>query len=138
MYKLTKLDASLTGEDRAVIGPLRQRLIDLGGVAPLVMGAFGGTNEAWRILIDKLAAIAAPAKMGPMLCPSVEHCAGVLRVQMRRRLCFTAARARSCLLQARLLRLRVGGGATEDPASACRRESDKNTARGNWVPRRRG
>ena len=82
------------------------------------MGAFGGTNEAWRILIDKLAAIAAPAKMGPMLSPSVEHCAGVLRVQMRQCLCFTAARARSSLLQARLLRLRVGDGATEDPACA--------------------
>ena len=130
MYKLSKLDARLTGEDRAVIGPLRQRLIDLGGIAPLVMGAFGGANAAWRALIDRLADTAAPAMMGPMLCPSVEHCAGVLRIQMRRRLCFTAARARSSLLQARLLRLRVGDGATEDPASACRRESDKDTARG--------
>ena len=69
-----------------------------------------------------------------MLCPSVGHCTGVLLVRMRRRLCFTAASARSSLMQARL---RVGDGATEDPASSHRREEATRTTGGSAHSSRR-
>ena len=57
--KLRKLDRSLGGYARGCVGPLEQRLDDLGGVTPLVCGAFGGVNKVWHSLQLKIAAVRA-------------------------------------------------------------------------------
>ena len=54
--KLRKLDRSLGGYARRCVVPLEQRLGDLGGVTPLVCGAFGGVNKARHHLQDQIAA----------------------------------------------------------------------------------
>ena len=110
LRNLAKLDRNFGGCDAGVIGPLQQRLIDLGGLRPLVIGAFGGVNREWHQLLSTLAEDAAPAMKSQMLCPSTDFCAGVLRLQLRTRLCFVNARARSHLRHARLQALRLGSG----------------------------
>ena len=124
LAKLRRLDRRLGGVRRGDVGPMEQRLLDLGGVKPLVMGGYGGVNGEWVELIDALAARAAPEQQHRLLCPSVQQCEGVLRVRMRTRLCFVGARARHVCMQDRLRKLRgdaqdahdVGDG--EDRAEA--------------------
>ena len=101
--KLRKLDRDVCGQlPVGAVGPLEQRHIDLGGVLPLVVGAYGGVNREWKAVVGRLAVQAAPLKRAEMLCPSNGFCAGVLRVNMLRRLCFASARARYRLLHSRL------------------------------------
>ena len=92
LAKLRELEARQAGGvARGAVGPMEQRLLDLGGVKPLVMGGYGGVNREWVELIDTLAARAAPEQQHRLLCPSVQQCEGVLRVRMRTRLCFVGA-----------------------------------------------
>ena len=99
-----RLAAQLGGEGQELV----HRLEELGGVAPLVVGAYGGVSEGFHDLLTALAASAAKHKWNDLLAPSESHCAGVLRVQLQRDLCFTLARARSRLLRDRLAALRQG------------------------------
>ena len=140
--KLRDLDRDIGGTPRGEVGLLQQRHIDLGGVTPLVMGAYGGVNRVWRTLLGKLAVKAAPARKDPMLCSSVGFCAGILRVNLQRRLCFAAARARYRLLHSRLEILQhptASGGCDpyyrhrEDARFAhCRSDSQSHGGRGGW------
>jgi hypothetical protein len=112
--RLERLAVQLGGEEQDLVG----RLDELGGVEPLVVGAYGGVSEGLRDLLTALAASAAKYKWNDLLAPSVSHCAGVLRVQMQRDLCFTLARARSRLLRDRLAGLRRGFGPTHAPGGS--------------------
>ena len=58
--KLRRLERRL-GWNHAIQGdgPLLRRLGDLGGVQPLVAGAFGGVNAEWRTLLRSLVELAA-------------------------------------------------------------------------------
>ena len=101
--KLRKLDRDICGQlPVGAVGPLEQRHIDLGGVLPMVVEAYGGVNREWKAVVGRLAVQAAPLKRAEMLCPSNGFCAGVLRVNMLRRLCFASARARYRLPSATL------------------------------------
>ena len=44
------MDRVLGGARRGDVGPMEQRLLDLGGVKPLVMGGYGGVNREWAQL----------------------------------------------------------------------------------------
>ena len=110
LTKLRKLDRELGRVRPGLVGPMEQRLLDLGGVRPLVMGGYGGVNREWVELIDQLAERAAPHHQRRLLCPSVQQCEGVLRVRMRTRLCFVGARARHVCMRDRLARLLGGAG----------------------------
>jgi hypothetical protein len=81
--KLRKLDHSLGGYARGCVGPLEQRLDDLGGATPLVCGAFGGINKAWHYLQKKIAAARAQKVWRELLCPSVSQARGVLLQHMQ-------------------------------------------------------
>ena len=93
-------DSQLAGTQHGQCGPFEQRLTDLGGVVPIVSGAYGG--KGCRDLLTALAVSAAKHKWQDLLAPSESHCAGVLRVQLQRDVCFTLARGRSRLLRDRL------------------------------------
>ena len=95
-------------------GPLQARLADLGGVQPLISGAFGEVNDGWRDLRRLLAETAAPAMRHLLLLPSVGQTRRVLYEQLCRRTHFQLARDRTCLLHDRLAAL-CGGG---DPPAA--------------------
>jgi hypothetical protein len=84
--KLRKLGLSLGCYARGCMGPLEQRLDDLGGVTPLVCGAFGGINKAWHYLQEKIAAARAQKVWRELLCPSVSQARGVLLQHMQRRM----------------------------------------------------
>ena len=93
--RLERLAVQLGGHAQDLV----HRLGELGGVATLVVGAYGGVSEGFHDLLTALAASAAKHKWNDLLAPSESHCAGVLRVQLQRDLCFTLARARSRLLR---------------------------------------
>jgi hypothetical protein len=114
--KLRKFDRSLGGFARRCVGPLEQRLDDLGGVTPLVCGV----NKAWHHLQVKIAAVGAQVVWRELLCPSVSQARGVLLSHMQRRLCFATAGARSRLRQHRThaIRYGAGGGSTDHQSRA--------------------
>jgi len=109
MRSLAKLEVKLgMTASVAEVGPLQQRLTGLGGVRELVFGSFGGVSEGFHRFIGRLAKKAAPLMWHDMLSPSIGHCAGVLKTQMQRSLCFVLARAKSQLIHSRLAILRGG------------------------------
>ena len=77
-----------------------------------------------------------------MLCPSVGFCAGILRVNMQRRLCFAAARARYRLLHDRLEILQhptssygcdsYSRDRENERFTHCRSDSESHGGRGGW------
>ena len=117
LRRLSDLDSRLLGTPPGVDGPLVERLRALGGVQPLVSGAFGGVCTGFQRLLTGLAVSAARHKWNDLLAPSESHCAGVLRVQLQRDLCFTLARGRSRLLRERLADLRRGFKPPHAPGS---------------------
>ena len=61
-----------------------------------------------------------------MLQPSIEHCEGVLRVEMQREICFAMARARSQVLSMRLAL--VAGRGSQCGGNWARREDSRRRA----------
>ena len=92
----------IPSQDYRGVGPLQQRMFDLGGCHQLVVGANGGVNRNWHDLIGRLTDSAAPSRWSFMLCRKVSDAAGVLRQCKQRRLCFTMARERSRFRSSRL------------------------------------
>jgi hypothetical protein len=130
--KLRKLDHSLGGYARGCVGPLEQRLDELGGVTPLVCGAFGGINKAWHHLQKKIAAARAQKVWRELLCPSVSQARGVLLSHMQRRMCFATAGARSRLRHDRINALMYGaGGGPTDYQSRAQANARDTHARSN-------
>ena len=74
-----------------VVGPLQQRLLDLGGCRPLVVGAYGGVNRDWHDLIGRLADSAAPSRSCSKICKKESNAAGVIRLCEQQHLCVTMA-----------------------------------------------
>ena len=89
-------------------------------------GAFGGGSAGMHRFVGVLAARAAEARWRGMLQPSITHCAGVLRVEMQRELCFAMARARSQVMGMRLTR--VTGRGSQCGGSWARREDGRRRA----------
>ena len=112
LTKLRKLDRGLGGVRRGDVGPMEQRLLDLGGVKPLVMGGYGGVNREWVELIDTLAARAAPEQQDLLLCPSVRQCESVLRVRLDMGAVYDAEAGAAGRRIEELRRRPAGGGGT--------------------------
>ena len=130
LNKLALLDTKLGRTPRGQVGPLQQRLIDLGGVSPLVVGAYGEVNVGWHDLMDECATRQAPRRWRSMLSPNVATCASVLKRTMQRRLCFVLARGRSRLLHSRLeMLLNNGRGAYASAHDRARAEAQQREAR---------
>jgi hypothetical protein len=125
--KLRKLDHSLGGYARGCVGPLEQRLDALGGVTPLVCGAFGGINKAWHYLQKKIAAVRAQKVWRELRCPSVSQARGVLLQHMQRRMCFATAGARSRLRHDRIHTLKYGAGGGPTGYQSRARENARGT-----------
>jgi hypothetical protein len=110
-------------------GPLLRRLDDLGGVRPLVAGAFGGVNDDWRALLRSLADLAAPFMRKRLLLPSVGQARSVLYKKMCERAHYQLARDRHGHLHDKLSKLLGGGGAAAAHGAAARaREFDRADA----------
>ena len=126
-FQLRALERRL-GWDHATRGPgpLLRRLDDLGGVHPLVSGAFGGVNAEWRELLRRMAGSAALSMFRRLLLPSPSQAQRVLYARLCERAHFQLARDRHHLLHERLARLLPGGPAGAAHAWAARvREEER-------------
>jgi hypothetical protein len=127
MGKLGTLERKLGGLARGEVGPLQRRLDDLGGVTPLVAGAFGGVNAAWHALNRRMVELKAERDWSKMLSPSMKQCGGALLVHHQRSLCVSLAYGRAYLRQSRLQSLLYGvGGGFRDARYDARKEERYN------------
>jgi hypothetical protein len=102
----------------------------MGGVTPLVAGAFGGVNPAWHTLNLRFAEAKAEKVWYKILCTSVKQCKGVLLLHHQRKLCITLAGARSRLRHSLLQSLNHGvGGGHRDIDHQARKDARWDTAR---------
>jgi len=128
--KLAKLERKLGGLARGEVGPLQRRLDELGGVTPLVAGAFGGVNEAWHSLNRKMVDLRAERVWSKMLFPSMKQCKGVLLVHHQRSLCVSLAYGRAHLRHSRLQSLLYGvGGGFRDAGYDARKQEQHDYGR---------
>ena len=127
---LKKIEQELGHREEGGGGPLQRRLTELGGVTPLVAGAFGGVNAAWHTLNLRFAEAKAEKVWYKMLCTSVKQCKGVLLLHHQRKLCITLAGARSRLRHSLLQSLNHGvGGGHKDVDHQARKNARCDTAR---------
>ena len=99
---LRKVDALLVGTPPGAVGPAEQRLIDIGPVRGLVVGAYGEVSKDLERLLLHFADVAARELWQARGCRSAAHAKGIFARRLQTEACFAFARARSRRLQNRL------------------------------------
>ena len=99
---LRKVDALLVGTPPGAIGPAEQRLIDIGPVRGLVVGAYGEVSKDLQSLLLHFADVAARELWQAFGCRSAAHAKGIFARRLQTEACFEFTRGRSRRLQNRL------------------------------------
>ena len=100
---------------QGLAGPAQREYTRLGGVVPIVVGAFGEFNKELHELVDDMAETGAHRHYAMMLQASPEHAKGILVQFIRQRLAITAMRENAMELLHKMERVRGGGGYHASP-----------------------
>ena len=97
--KTHKVDVKMNGTPEGQIGPMQKALRDLGGINPLIFGAYGETNAAFNKLLSAAAEVGSIRHQAALGVNSPEKAKAVLLWQLRRKLAAAIVRANLNCLQ---------------------------------------